>query len=480
MSTSSEHTDIIIVGAGLSGIGTAYQLQEKCPDKSYIILEARDNIGGTWDLFKYPGIRSDSDMFTLGYSFKPWEGENVIADGPSILSYIKETATENNIDQHIRFGHKVINASWDSIENLWTIDIANGKKYTCNFMITCSGYYNYDEGHMPDFKGLSSFKGQVIHPQKWDTSLNYDNKNIVVIGSGATAVTLVPNLAEKAAKVTMLQRSPSYIMSAPAKDVIASRLQKILPSKIAYAISRWKNISLGLFFYTACIKWPAFWKKLLVKGVRKKLGDTIDVDKHFSPKYNPWTQRLCLVPDDDLFKALKSGKAEVVTDHIEMFTENGIQLKSGKELEADIVVSATGLKILFLGGMKINVDGKMVNPADLVCYRGMMFNDVPNLVVVVGYTNASWTLKSDLTAEYICRLLNEMKKTGTQKCYPTLNNEEIETEPILDFKSGYVLRALDSIPKQGKKRPWKLFQNYILDLFNFRYSSLNDDVMKFE
>ncbi len=480
MTTSSEYTDIIIIGAGLSGIGTAYQLQNKCPNKSYIILEARDAIGGTWDLFKYPGIRSDSDMFTLGYSFKPWKGDKIIADGASILQYIKETAAENGIDQRIRFDHKVVNASWDSKENLWTLEIANGKKYTCNFMITCSGYYNYDEGYMPDFKGLSSYKGKVIHPQKWDTSLNYDNKKIIVIGSGATAVTLVPTLAEKAAKVTMLQRSPSYIMSIPAKDMIATGMQKILPSKLAYFVSRWKNISLGMFLYNSCKKWPVFWKKLLMNGVRRKIGDTVDVDKHFNPSYNPWTQRLCLVPDDDLFEALKSGKAEVVTDHIEHFTENGIQLKSGNELEADIVVSATGLKILFLGGMNINIDGKVLNPADLICYRGMMFNDIPNFVVVVGYTNASWTLKSDLTAEYICRLINEMDKTGTEKCYPTLNNEPIETEPILDFNSGYVLRALDSIPKQGTKRPWKLFQNYILDLFNFRYSSINDDVMKFE
>ncbi len=478
MNESETYFDVLIIGAGLSGIGVAHHLQSKCPNKSYAILEARDRIGGTWDLFKYPGIRSDSDMYTLGYSFKPWIGDKAIADGPSILEYIKETASESGIEQHIRFQQKVKSASWSSEKAQWTLS-TNTTQYACNFLINCTGYYDYKEGYTPDFEGTETFKGKIIHPQKWDTTLNYENKKVVVIGSGATAVTLVPELAKKAAKVTMLQRSPTYIIAAPEKDKIANGLRKILPAKMAYFLARWKNISVQLMFYNACIKWPAFWKKLLVKGVKKELGDTLDVDKHFKPKYNPWTQRVCLVPDGDLFKILKTDKAEVVTDHIERFTEKGIQLKSGDELEADIIVTATGLKILIMGGIKVEIDGKKISASDLICYRGMMFSDVPNAVVVVGYTNASWTLKCDLTAEYICRLLHKMDKTKTKKCYPKLT-EDMELEPLMDFQSGYVLRALNAIPRQGTKRPWKLFQNYLLDLFNFRYSSLDDDVLRFE
>lgn len=477
MDSSATYFDVIIIGAGLSGIGAAHHLQEMCPDKSYAILEARNATGGTWDLFKYPGIRSDSDMYTLGYSFKPWKEAKAIADGPAILNYIRETAEEGGINQHIRFNNKVKKISWNDEESRWTVS-TNTAIYTCNFIVSCCGYYNYDEGYTPDFAGSADFKGTIVHPQKWDTNLNYDNKKIIVIGSGATAVTLVPELAKKAAHVTMLQRSPSYVLSQPAEDKIANGLRKILPSKIAYSIARWKNITTGLAFYSACKKWPNFFKKLLMKGVKKEVGDDVDVHTHFNPPYNPWQQRLCLVPDNDLFESLKDGKANVVTDHIETFTEKGIKLVSGNELDADIIVTATGLKLLFLGGAEMEVNGNKINPPDLLCYRGMMFNDVPNLVVLVGYTNASWTLKCDLSCEYFCRLLKRMDKTNTAICYPKLN-EQLETEPLIDFNSGYVLRALNEIPKQGKKRPWKVFQNYILDMFNFKYSSLNDDVMTF-
>ncbi len=474
------HFNIIIIGAGLSGIGAACHLQKGCPGKNYAILEARERIGGTWDLFQYPGIRSDSDMYTLGYVFKPWVAKKAIADGSDILNYIKETAEEYDVKQHIHFNKKIVQAAWNSNKSEWALTTSQNQQYTCNFLINCTGYYNYDEGHTPDFAGIKDFKGKVIHPQHWDTTLDYSNTKMIVIGSGATAVTLVPELAKKAAKVTMLQRSPSYVMSMPASDMVANTFQKILPSKLAYSLARWKNITVGQFFYNACKRWPNGLRKLLTKGVRKKVGNHVDVDTHFNPKYNPWEQRLCLIPDDDMFNALNNGSADIVTDHIDRFTENGILLQSGKSLEADIIVTATGLKIQFLGGMKLIVDNKKITPGDLICYKGMMFNDIPNLVVLVGYTNASWTLKCDLSAAYICRLLNDMDKSGANKCYPSLDGKSIEVEPILDFNSGYVLRALDSIPKQGTKSPWKLFQNYFKDLINFKYSKVRDEVMKFE
>ena len=471
--------DVLIVGAGLSGIGAAHHLQQRCPDHKFAILEARESIGGTWDLFKYPGIRSDSDMYTLGYSFKPWKDQKAIADGPSILNYIKETAEDGGIDKLIKYNHKVTNASWSSTDLCWTIDCGEaGSSYKCKFLFMCSGYYSYDQGHMPDFNGVNDFKGTLVHPQKWTSDIDYTEKRVVVIGSGATAVTLVPEMAKKASEVTMLQRSPSYVLSAPQEDKIANGLRKILPSKTSYFLSRWKNILLSIAMYKVSRKWPNFMKGLIKKGVKSQLPEYFDVNKHFTPKYNPWDERLCLVPDNNLFESISSGKSKVVTDHIDRFTADGILLKSGDEIKADVVVSATGLQLEFMGGMGLEVDGEIKQPADLFCYRGMMFSELPNVASAFGYTNASWTLKCDLTCEYVCRLLNHMKKNKLDKVV-AIAPADIEQEPLLDFTSGYVQRSLDELPKQGSMKPWKLYQNYILDIFNFRYSSFKDDFLKF-
>lgn len=480
-----QYFDIIIVGAGLSGIGAAYHLQEKCPDHSFTILEARAAMGGTWDLFRYPGIRSDSDMYTLGYSFRPWKEAKAIADGPSILQYIKDTAKDGGIDQKIQYNHKVIGASWSSEAKQWTIEVEKSDtqetlQYNCNFLLMCSGYYDYDNGYLPDFKGTERFKGRIVHPQKWTSDIEYAEKKVVVIGSGATAVTLVPELAKTAEKVTMLQRSPTYITSAPSKDFIANGLRKVLPSKAAYTISRWKNILLGLGFFKLARSKPNFVRKLFLKGAKKELGENYDVETHFNPKYNPWDQRVCLIPDSDLFESIKSGKSEVVTDNIETFTEKGLLLKSGKELKADLIVTATGLQMKIISGIELKVDGAAMNAPDLYCYRGMMFSDVPNFAMVFGYTNASWTLKADLTCEYVCRLLNYMKKTGKQQVTPRIEADSITEVPLLDFNSGYVLRALKHLPKQGSETPWRVHQNYVKDIFNFRYSKLESKELEFK
>lgn len=471
--------DVLIIGAGLSGIGAAHHLQSKCPNHKFAILEARERMGGTWDLFKYPGIRSDSDMYTLGYSFKPWKDQKAIADGPSILNYIKETAAEGGIDKLIKYNHKVTHASWSSENSCWRIDCSEvGSSYTCKFLFMCSGYYSYDQGHMPDFDGAADFGGVLVHPQKWTSDIDYTDKKVVVIGSGATAVTLVPEMAKKASEVTMLQRSPSYVLSAPQEDKIANGLKKVLPSKASYFLARWKNILMSMMLYKVSRRWPDFMKGLIKKGVKAELPEDFDVNKHFTPKYNPWDERLCLVPDNNLFESISTGKSKVVTDHIERFTHDSIILKSGEELKADVVVSATGLKLKFMGGIGLEVDGEMKQPQDLYCYRGMMFSELPNVASAFGYTNASWTLKCDLTCEYICRLLNHMKKKNLNKVVP-IAPSDIEDEPLLDFTSGYVQRSLHEMPKQGSKKPWKLYQNYILDIFNFRYSSFKDDVLKF-
>ena len=471
--------DVLIIGAGLSGIGAARHLHSKCPEHNFAILEARESMGGTWDLFKYPGIRSDSDMFTLGYSFKPWNDQKAIADGPSILRYIKEAAEEEGIDKKIKYNHKVTKASWSSIQQCWKLECGNiDRSYTCKFLFMCSGYYSYDQGHMPDFEGMENYGGALVHPQKWDSNLNYTNKKVVVIGSGATAVTLVPELAKKASHVTMLQRSPSYVLSAPLEDKIANGLRKILPAKASYFLTRWKNILLSMTMYKVSKKWPDFMKGLIKKGVRAQLPEGFDVKKHFTPKYNPWDQRLCLVPDNDLFESISAGKSQIVTDHIDKFTSDGILLQSGEKLTADIVVSATGLQLEFLGGMSLEVDGELLKPADLFCYRGMMFSGLPNLAAAFGYTNASWTLKCDLTCEYVCRLLRHMKKKNLATVVAVVP-DQIEKEPLLDFTSTYVQRSIAELPKQGSKKPWKLYQNYILDIFNFRFSSFKDDVLKF-
>lgn len=477
-----EHFDVLIVGAGLSGIGAAYHLQKNCPTKRYAILEARETSGGTWDLFRYPGIRSDSDMYTLGYSFRPWRQPKAIADGPAILDYVRQTAQDNGIDRHIRYNHRVTQAAWSSAEARWTVEVqqaAGSLRYTCNFLLMCSGYYNYAEGYTPEFPGIAHYKGHIVHPQKWPQDLDYSGKRVVVIGSGATAVTLVPALAESAAHVTMLQRSPTYILSLPAQDVIANGLRRVLPAMWAYGITRWKNVLMGMLVFWLCKHKPELIKKMIRKGLRAELGPDYDLNTHFTPRYKPWDQRLCLVPDGDLFKTLRSGRASVVTDHIETFTEKGIRLKSGAEIEADIVVTATGLNLLALGGMEFSVDGRSVDLAKCMSYKGMMLSGVPNLAIALGYTNASWTLKCDLTCEYVCRLLNHMDKQGFAQCTPRQNDPTVGEQPFIDFSSSYIQRAIHKFPKQGTKAPWKLYQNYALDIMTLKFGAVADGAMEF-
>jgi monooxygenase len=479
-----ERVDVLIIGAGISGIGAAHHLQERCPGKSYAILEAREAIGGTWDLFRYPGIRSDSDMHTLGYRFRPWTAAKSIADGASILDYVRDTARDGGIDEKVRFSHRAVKASWSSEESRWTVtaERADGTTATisCAFLFNCSGYYRYDEGFTPEFAGLEDFEGQVIHPQHWPEQDDYAGKKVVVIGSGATAVTLVPAMAKDAAHVTMLQRSPTYVVSLPGEDPVAELLRKFLPHRAVYPIVRWKNVLIQSFTFRLARNRPGFFKKVLRKGLEKALPAGYDIDTHFKPSYNPWDQRLCVVPDGDLFRSLSDGSADIVTDHIERFTAKGIKLESGRELEADVVVTATGLNLQFLGGMKMEIDGSEPDQGKLMIYRGMMIGDVPNLAFTIGYTNASWTLKADLVAEFACRLLNHMDAGGYDVCMPHLDDPTVTPEPIMDFNSGYVLRAVEALPKQGSKEPWKLRQNYAIDLRSLRYGSLDDGAMRFE
>jgi monooxygenase len=472
-----EHVDVLVVGAGISGIGAAYHLQTSCPDRTYAILEARDDIGGTWDLFRYPGIRSDSDMYTLGYSFKPWTDAKAIADAPSILAYLRETAREHGIDRKIRFGQRVKRASWSSADARWTVETERAA-FTCDFLFMCSGYYDYAAGYTPELPGTHRFAGRIVHPQKWP-DLDYAGKRVVVIGSGATAVTLVPAMAKTAAHVTMLQRSPTYIVSMPGEDRVANWLRRRLPGGVAYAISRWKNVLLGMWFYRFCRRNPTRARALITRWLTNELGPGFDVATHFNPRYNPWEQRVCLVPDSDLFAAMRAGRASIVTDQIETFTEKGLRLRSGTELEADIVVTATGLNLLFLGGLEATVDGVRVDFAQTVNYKGMMFSDVPNLALAIGYTNASWTLKAELICRYVCRLLNHMTKTRMRQCTPRLRDSRFEPMPFLDLTSGYVQRAIDRFPKQGSKTPWRLHQNYALDLLMLQRGSVEDRVMEF-
>jgi monooxygenase len=480
----TEHFDVVIVGAGLSGIGAGYHLQQKCPGKSYVILEGRDCIGGTWDLFRYPGIRSDSDMFTLGYSFKPWTDPKAIADGPSILKYVRETAAENGIDKKIRFRHRVKRASWSTPDARWTIEAERGEgtgdvvRFTCNFLFSCSGYYRYADGYTPEFAGRDDFKGQIIHPQKWPDTLDYAGKRVVVIGSGATAVTLVPAMAEKAAHVTMLQRSPTYVVSRPAQDKLAIALREKFGKRVAYHAIRWRNVLLGLAFFQFARRRPQRFKRMVLGGVRMALGPDYDI-ANFNPSYNPWDQRLCLVPDGDLFKSIREKRASVVTAGIDRFTMRGIRLNDGRELQADIIITATGLVLQLLGGMETVVDGRAVDFAKTMNYKGMMYSDVPNLASAFGYTNASWTLKCDLTCEYVCRLLNYMDRHGYKQCMPHNVDPSIEQLPALDFSSGYVQRALATLPKQGSRRPWRLFQNYAFDIVALRFGKIDDGVMKY-
>jgi monooxygenase len=483
MDRMSESFDVLVVGAGLSGIAAAYHLQTESPGRTYAILESRDALGGTWDLFRYPGIRSDSDMHTLGFSFRTWNGAKAIADGPAILEYIRDTARDNGIDRKIRFGHRVERASWSSETARWTVesrrtDTGEIVRLTCRFLLMCSGYYDYAGGYTPDFPGSENFKGRIVHPQKWTDDVDYTGKRVVVIGSGATAVTLVPELAKKAAHVTMLQRSPTYILARPAVDRVARWLDRRLPSKVAYDMARWKNVLLGMAFFNFSRRYPARAKKLVVNEVRKHLGPDFDVVTHFTPRYGVWDQRVCLAPDGDIFKAMKEGRVDVVTDHIETFTETGLKLQSGTELDADLIVTATGLKLLLLGDVQLTVDGDRVDVGKTMNYRGTMLSDVPNLAIALGYTNASWTLKCDLVCEFVCRLLNHMQEQGYDKCVARVKERSAEEEPLLDFSSGYVQRSIALLPKQGKKAPWKLYQNYLLDLLGLRYGGIEDGVIE--
>ena len=476
-----EHLDVLIVGAGLSGIGAGAHLRMECPEKTFAILEGRGAIGGTWDLFRYPGVRSDSDMYTLGYRFRPWRDPKAIADGPAILKYIHETASEFQLHEKIRYNHRVKHASWSSEQARWTVDVdtENGTvRMTCNFLYLCTGYYDYETGYTPDWPGVDRFGGTIIHPQKWPDDLDYAGKRVVVIGSGATAVTLVPAMAEKAEHVTMLQRSPTYIVSRPSVDRIANGLRSSLPDRAAYAITRWKNILYNQFFYSLSRWRPPVMKRLIAKGVANELGTDYDIS-HFTPRYNPWDQRLCLVPDSDLFRVIREGTASIVTDEIETFTETGVQLRSGKHLDADIVVTATGLVMKIMAGLSLVVDGEPVDLSKTIAYKGMMYSDVPNLASAFGYTNASWTLKCDLTAQYVCRLLKHMDKHGYSICTARFNDPKVKPERAVDFTSGYVERALHTLPSQGSKTPWRLHQNYIKDILMLRHGRVDDGVMEF-
>jgi monooxygenase len=480
----ADHVDVLIVGAGLSGIGAASHLETECPGKSYAILEARDRLGGTWDLFRYPGIRSDSDMYTLGYRFKPWSDAKSIADGPSILSYVRETAREYGVEEHIRFNHRVVRSEWSTADASWTVfaertDTGETVEITANFVFMCSGYYRYDEGYTPEFAGTERFSGEIIHPQHWPEDLDYAGKRVVVIGSGATAVTLVPAMADTAAHVTMLQRSPTYIVALPDEDPIANVARKYLPRKAAYAIARWKNVLLTLGSFQLSRRRPQVMKTILRAQVARQLPPGYDIDTHFKPNYNPWDQRMCLVPNGDLFKAIREGKASVVTDQIETFTETGLKLASGAEIEADVIITATGLNLLALGGMELVVDGEEIALPDTMGYKGMMLSGIPNLAVAFGYTNASWTLKCDLTCEYVCRLLKHMDANGYVQVTPQNDDPSVVPQPFLDLSSGYVTRSADKFPKQGSKTPWRLYQNYPRDIVAIRYGTLDDGALQF-
>jgi cation diffusion facilitator CzcD-associated flavoprotein CzcO len=480
-----EHVDVLIVGAGLSGIGAACHLQRERPGTSFAILEGRQSIGGTWDLFRYPGIRSDSDMFTLGYAFRPWREPKAMADGSSILRYIHETARDHDVERHLRLGHRVVRAEWSSADTRWTVEAqraADGEtvRLTCGFLFTCTGYYRYEEGYTPEFPGIERFGGDLVHPQHWPAALDYAGKRVVVIGSGATAVTLVPAMASEAAHVTMLQRSPSYVLSLPARDPIADVLRRLLPARVAYPMVRWKNVALTILSFQVSRRRPRLAKALLRRGVQKRLPAGFDVDIHFRPRYQPWDQRLCLVPDGDLFAALSTGDASIVTDTIETFTERGLRLASGEELEADVVVTATGLNLLALGGMSLAVDGEDVDPSRLVGYKGIMFSGLPNFALTLGYTNASWTLKADLASRFVCRLLAHMDAHGYRRVTPRWpEGQALPEHPLVDLASGYVLRSLDAFPKQGDRAPWRLYQNYVRDVMLLRHRPLEDEALEF-
>jgi monooxygenase len=479
----TDHVDVLIVGAGLSGIGAAYYLETRLPGKSYAILEGRDAIGGTWDLFRYPGIRSDSDLHTLGYAFKPWTDEKAIADGPAILGYIRETARENGIEDKIRFGHRVVRAEWSSDDARWTVDAVRtdgeAVALTCDFLFAAGGYYSYDEGFTPDFEGTDRFEGQLVHPQHWPEDLDYAGKRVLVIGSGATAMTIVPAIADEAAHVTMLQRSPTYVVSVPARDPIANALRRVLPHRLAYAIARHKNVALQAVVYKLSRRRPGLVRRLIRAATKRQLPKGYDVDTHFNPHYDPWDQRLCVVPDGDLFESISSGRASIVTDRIATFTERGVELASGTEIEADVVVTATGLRLVAFGGIDYVVDGKPVDLAETFAYRGAMLSGVPNFAFAVGYINASWTLKVDLVCDWLCRLLAHMDANGYAQAVPVNDDPDLPRRPLLDFSAGYVQRTLDSFPKQGPVAPWRMSMSYYEDVRSLRDGGLTDGTLRF-
>lgn len=479
----SEHVDVLIVGAGLSGIGAAHHLRSEFPTRKFAILESREAIGGTWDLFRYPGVRSDSDMHTLGYRFRPWTDARSIADGPSILQYIRDTAAEGGIESHVRLGHRVVAADWSSERSEWTVEVRVGEEtryFTCSFLLMCSGYYRYDRGFTPEFPGLKRFKGQIVHPQHWPDDLDYADKRVVVIGSGATAVTLIPALAESAAHVTMLQRSPTYIMSVPSEDGIANGLRRLVGARASYKFTRWKNVWLSWAVYELSRRRPSVVKSMVRKGLADNLPADYDIDTHFTPDYEPWDQRLCAAPDADFFKALSTDRASVVTDRINTFTARGIELESGIELEADIIVTATGLDMLFFGGAALSVDGDAVAVADAFAYKGMMLSGVPNFVYTLGYTNSSWTLKADLVSQYVCRLIAHMDRNGFRQCVPVPDDPAMPRRPLFDFDAGYVKRALDRMPSSGPRAPWRLGMNYAQDVITMRHRAIDDGVLRFD
>ncbi|MEH6550150.1 MAG: NAD(P)/FAD-dependent oxidoreductase [Pseudomonadales bacterium] len=483
MNNSNESVDVLIIGAGLAGIGGACQLRRNCPNHSFMVLESRETSGGTWDLFRYPGFRSDSDMYTYSYGFKPWKDKATIADGHKILSYIREAAAEYDVEPHIRYQHKVVAANWSSADKRWLVTAelgGSGEQVTiiCKFMFNCSGYYDYEQGYTPEFAGIDDFGGQVVHSQHWPEDLDYQGKRVVVIGSGATAVTLVPAMSKETSSLVMLQRTPTYIANVPSEDPTAKKLRKWLPNSLVFRLIRWKKVLFQIYLYKLSRKRPQDLKKVLLGGVRKELGPDYDIDTHFTPDYNPWDQRLCAVSDGDLFAAIREGRAEVVTDYIDQFNEGGIQLKSGKQLDADIVILATGLNLKFAGGVKHSFDGKALDITDHYIYRGMMFSGMPNLAFTVGYTNSSWTLKTDLTGKFVCRLLNKMDRGGYSTVTPQIKGEMGEV-PMLDFDAGYIQRARKDMPKNGDRLPWQNYQNYIRDFIGLRLGRLNDDELEF-
>ena len=479
-----DHVDVLIVGAGLSGVGAGCRLQRSCPDKTFAVLEARGVIGGTWDLFRFPGVRSDSDMFTLCYPFRPWSGAQAIVGGSTILDYVRQTARERGIEQKIRFHHRVVRADWRSGDARWTVEVERSDTgetlhLTCGFLFTCAGYYHYDEGYTPELRGIERFAGEIVHPQFWTEDIDYSGKRVVVIGSGATAVTLIPALARRAGHVTMLQRSPSYIISLPAVDPIAGLLGHVLPKRLVYPIVRWKNVMLTLAIYNFSRRRPAAMKRLIRKLLERRLPPGFDIDTHFNPRYEPWDQRMCLVPDGDLFDAISDGRASVVTDRIETLTETGLALASGSELEADLIVTATGLKMVPFGGIRLSVDGSEVDLGATLVYRGMQVSGVPNMAFAFGYTNQSWTLGADLTCEQVCKLLEHMDRRGYTTCTPRNRDPAITGAPFADLTSGYIRRAIDSFPKQGSKDPWQREQNYARNRRSMRHARIDDPALEF-